>query len=345
MSATVYTQGGSAGELWKKTNGVWANITSEIPDSLFVSHGQAYTTFGDMYPYNIWGASLSDIWFSYSGGTLLHWDGSTWSIYWSEVGAGASGLPDAAEGNNLNGLWGSATNDVYVGYGDSCIYWNGTIWANDASHSAPPGWGSYLNTTWGASASDIIVASINGVVLRGTAGAWVETDTGAGNGVHMQAAWGTDANNVWVVGTGGAIRFWNGTAWAAQSSGVTSDLWGIWGTSASSVWACGAGGEIVFYNGATWSTQFLNATMGIQTIHGISSSEIYAVGMDATGGCILSYDGSGEWTDETPSPQPAIGDILNGLWVGEPQGYSLTAIGFELGVKKGLRKPGSGRVI
>src|SRR5438309_12107938 len=68
--------------------------------------------------WSVWGSASTDVWAVGEGGTILHWDGSTWS-----------GVSSATR-NILYGGWGTASADVWaVGAGGTILRWDGRSWS------------------------------------------------------------------------------------------------------------------------------------------------------------------------------------------------------------------------
>jgi hypothetical protein len=96
---------------------------------------------------DVWGSSGKDV-FAVGGdsndnGTILHYDGSTWSSL------------DVIS-PPLNGVWGSSGNDVfavgdYFGYG-TILHYDGSSWSEIES-----GTGAQLRGVWGTSGSDVLL--------------------------------------------------------------------------------------------------------------------------------------------------------------------------------------------
>ena len=86
----------------------------------------------------------------HSAGTILHYDGSSWS-------AVSSGTTD-----DLIGLWGSSATDVWaVGYSGTILHWDGNSWSG-----APSGTTADLTSVWGSGSGDVWVAGQEGTVLE-----------------------------------------------------------------------------------------------------------------------------------------------------------------------------------
>ena len=66
----------------------------------------------------MWGSSGSNVFAVGTGGTILHYDGSSWS-------AMSSGTT-----RSLYGVWGSSGNDVFaVGNGGTILHYDGSSWS------------------------------------------------------------------------------------------------------------------------------------------------------------------------------------------------------------------------
>ncbi len=71
---------------------------------------------------SVWGSSASDVWVVGSVGTVLHWNGSSWST--ARTGTGSQ----------LTGVWSTSASDAWaVGSAGTILHWNGSAWSNVAS--------------------------------------------------------------------------------------------------------------------------------------------------------------------------------------------------------------------
>ncbi|MHB8893849.1 MAG: DUF5719 family protein [Candidatus Geothermincolia bacterium] len=122
------------------------------------------------------------------------------------------------------------------------------------------------------------------------------------SGHHLNATSAPSATTTFAVGDYGTILYWNGTTMVEQSSGTTSDLYGVWALSATRAWAVGASGTIRYYNGTTWSMQTSPTGYNLLAVWGLSASNIWAVGGEDgfNNPVIVHYDGT-SWTDQTPA--------------------------------------------
>jgi hypothetical protein len=177
------------------------------------------------------GTSVNDVWFSGEQGKILHWDGENLA---------AVAAPTTAA---LIGLWGAAANDLWaVGDTAAIVHWNGTAWSLVPSPAAAT---ETLSRVWGAAANDVWIVGTNGTILHWNGTAWSLVASGTTQWLH--GVWGTSSTNVWAAGEGGVTLHWDGTSWTQVPSGVTGKLYRLWGADATSVWAGGENGILLNY--------------------------------------------------------------------------------------------------
>ncbi len=264
----------------------------------------------------VWFSGPTDGWAVGDGGSILHWDGVTWS----SVASGVTG--------ELTGIWGGGPADVWAVsasvdllYGtQGCVHWDGTAWSTVATGqvrrpllgvwsagSAPVTSGSF-DDVWAVgdllhTTTDSTFNLARGEAFFSSAGgyfqlspwSWPVTGWNAPP-VGLLGVWGSAANDVWAVGYGGLILHWDGIAWSSVASGTPYALHGIWGSGASDVWAVGYGGAIVHWNGTRWSTVASGTTDALEAVSGSGPDDVWAVGASQVGkwpsfGAILHWNG------------------------------------------------------
>jgi Viral BACON domain/6-bladed beta-propeller len=235
----------------------------------------------------IWGSSSTNLLVVGAEGSIIQYDGKTWS----EMASGVTA--------NLYGIWGSSLDDVYaVGENGKVLHYDGSDWGPPLTVIVE----ETLRDIWGSSASDVYVVSRNGSILESFSNAVDE-------GVALRGVWGSSESDVFVVGENGAILRYNGTSWDSMDSDTTQWLNGIWGSSASDVFAVGENGAIIHFDGTTWNSMESGTTVSLQSVWGSSGSDVFAVGAD---GLILYYNGSSWYSVPT-----AVTDGLNDVWVSD----------------------------
>lgn len=142
--------------------------------------------------YAIWGRGDSDIFAVGDGGTILHYNGTAWSVM------------DSGTTQCLRGVWGAATGEVYaVGDGGTILRLVGTAWVSVSSSTT-----SYLRSVWGSDAEDVYAVGDDGTILHFDGSAW----SGMASGVTatLNAVWGSAAGDVYAVGDAGTILHFGG---------------------------------------------------------------------------------------------------------------------------------------
>lgn len=223
-------------------------------------------------------------------GTILHYDGSTWSTVSTGLSLGSI---------NLYGLDATGAGAVYaVGDAGTIVYSadTGKTWS---LLSSPVSTALFSVGHVGGSGKHVFITGTGGVILHATDGVtftqqtsgtsdslfltggfadtiffaggqagtglrwngstWSAVSTGSGAALHAGA--GTTDNmgvptNIWLVGTAGTILQSTspvGASWTAMTSNTSADLYGTTGESPTDLFAVGAGGTIQHLNDVAWS--------------------------------------------------------------------------------------------
>ena len=209
------------------------------------------------------GSSKSDVWSVGDAGITVHYNGSTFTTV---------STPSAAY---FKGVWELTSTNIYAvgslgGQAVALQSTNGTSWTSIAS--TPHGIADTLRAVWAADASHIFVVGDAGrLLMYNGSGTWTAFAKPAGN-PPFRGVWGTSATNVFAVATNGSVYQYNGTTWTAMNSNTTNELDAVGGTSASNVWAVGANGTTIHYTGAgNWT--FVGQAIGIN-LHGVTNSNV-----------------------------------------------------------------------
>jgi hypothetical protein len=227
--------------------------------------------------YGIWGSASDDVFAVGEGGTILHYDGSTWSSMTSSVAT-----------EFLYGTWGSSSSDIFaVGDDGTILHYDCSTWSLMTSGTA-----INLRDVWGTSSTDVFAVggdSSNGTVLHYDGSAWTPMDSGIDR--RLSDVWGSSSSDVFAVGSTGNIVHYDGTVWSSMTSGTTTSLGAVWGSALSDVFALGSE-KIFHYNGSTWTPMDSGTEEWLSDVWGTSSTDVFAVGNNGT---ILYYNGS-TWT-------------------------------------------------
>ncbi|MBN1585325.1 hypothetical protein JW899_03080 [Candidatus Uhrbacteria bacterium] len=169
----------------------------------------------------------NDAWAVGDSGTILRYDGSDWS-------QAASPTPNGLRGVDLSGT------DFGFAVGDS-----GTILRYDGSD-------------WSAVASPVS-ARLNSVFLESSDFGWAVGDSGtilhwdgvswssvpSPTVVRLNAVESRSVNEAWAVGNSGTIAYWDGSEWSSFSSPTARDLYGLTVRAPTDGWACGNRGVLL----------------------------------------------------------------------------------------------------
>jgi hypothetical protein len=292
---------------------------------------------------DVWGSGASNMYAvgfdkTRSTGTILHYNGTSWSQQTSFLEI------------ELQSVWGAAANDVFaVGShisspAGAIMHFNGTAWSEMTGPSLPPQTDVVImwRSVWGSSGHDVYaVGARYGTMTTPTTGllqptaivahydgsAWSLVPLPSGNNREILDVWGTSGSNVYLVGDfqpgdgndEGIILHFNGTSWTETRYGTGGlHLKAAWGTGANDIFAVGDNGTILHFNGTTWTPMPTPITKAVHEIWGSSASDVIAV---AARGIILHYDGS-HWSQMV---SPTDRDLF-GVWGSGPGNVFATGL-------------------
>ncbi len=145
------------------------------------SHLETTTTL-----YGVWGPDAGEAFVVGDGGTIFHWDGTTWS----QMSSGTT--------EDLYGVWGAGPADVFVvGTHGTILHWNGAAWSPMTSDTTLRLWG-----VSGTGPNDIFVVGDDGTILHWDGLAW--SPMSAGNATMLFGVWTGDS--VYAAGDSGILR-------------------------------------------------------------------------------------------------------------------------------------------
>jgi hypothetical protein len=292
---------------------------------------------------DVWGSGASNMFAvgfdkTRSTGTILHYDGSTWTQQLS--------LPEI----ELQSVWGAAANDVFAvgshiqSTAGAIMHFDGTAWTEMTGPSLPPLSDAVImwRSVWGSSGHDVYAvgaryqtaATPTTGLLRPTAlvahydgTSWSEVELPSGNDREILDVWGTSASNVYLVGDfqpgdgndEGIILHFDGSSWTETRYGSDGlHLKAAWGTGPNDIFAVGDEGTILHFTGAGWVPMPTPITKAVHEIWGSSPSDIVAV---AARGIILHYDGT-HWVQML---SPTDRDLF-GVWGSGPGNVFATGV-------------------
>ncbi len=233
--------------------------------------------------FDVWGTSHRDVYLVGEKGTVVHWDGTEWSIQQTPTTS------------DLRGVWGfekpDAGTELYaVGNGGTVIHGVNGTWTVEASTTASDlhaikGFGDDHGGRVIAVGSDGVVATKN-LMMPGAR--WVKE-----NSTSLESL-----NGLWLGGNGEAVavgalgtilrRAANG-AWARQRiDGFSLPLYGVWGTGPDQLWVVGLDGTILRSNGANFDEVKGAPSVYLRRVIGFDFGEVF---ITAWGGVIIRANG------------------------------------------------------
>ena len=270
---------------------------------------------------SIWGTGPADLWAAGDKGTILHFDGKTWSP-----------SPSGTE-ENLTGVTGTGPANVYIsGEKGAILHWDGTVWrqvSNDADTTLVNIWASGPDDVWavgidngddggymrrwngtkwetqnipgsssiwgvgGTSAHDVWMVGNSpkgeGFVIHGDG---KHFDANGYKGPPARAVWCARPDDVWVAPYQGSLQHWNGTAWADAQT-PTGTWFRMGGSGPDDVWAVGQNGAALRYHGSgdggAWAMAPTGTNQIVWSVWSASAGLAWAVGNNGT---LLRWNGS-----------------------------------------------------
>jgi arylsulfatase A-like enzyme len=251
--------------------------------------------------HGIWGAFPGDVFAVGPKGTILHFDGRTWS-------------PMAIDGApHLLSIWGASGRDVFaVGDNGVIVHYDGHAWTQ--MHS---GTTKNLIAVWGASGRDVFAVGYGGTVLHYDGRAW--TPMASGTSEDLYGVFGTSPSHVVAVGGTptpmpgrGLIVCYDGRTWTPMAAPAPPFLFGVWGTSAQEMHAVGIDLAALRWDGKTWQPAPIElprvpgAINGLTRLWGSGADDVYAAGFN---GVLARFDGR-RWTPVPTGTDTQLGGVI-----------------------------------
>jgi len=248
----------------------------------------------------VWSNGPNDVFAVGEAGTIIHYDGSTWSL-----------MDSGTMTHVLSGVWGSGPNDIFaVGtYYDqpnwreyaTILHYDGANWSTMIS-GLPNG----LRGVWGSAPNDVFAVGPN-AILHYNGATWSEMTNPVG---YLNAVWGSGPNDVFAVGDDKIVHY-DGTTWS-EVCGLPIDpgsgwVWlsSVWGSGPNDVFVVGMKevydeGDfdrldlILHFDGASWSEMPVPSSPYdsevFSTVWGAGPDNVFAAGTHSRH--VLHYDGS-----------------------------------------------------
>jgi hypothetical protein len=271
-----------------------------------------------------------------TSGTVLRYQGSTWSrpssgttatlraVHGSDpsnvFAVGDHGtvvqlldasalLHPAVTEVDLRGVLVRDPEDVYVvGTGGLAMHWDGVAWS-----PLTTGVVDDLHALVSDPEGRIIAAGRGGTALLLRDGAFRRLDLPTD--LELRSTWGSKGDDVYSVGGDpgsdtGIILHFDGRFWDRATTPTLPPLFAVGGTSATDVYVAGATGAVFRFDGAAWLQEETGAAVTLRAVAGLAEGEAWVAGDGGT----LSRRRDGAWS---VVPCPVQVDLL-GLWVAGP---------------------------
>lgn len=195
-----------------------------------------------------WAASPDDVWLVGDHGSLLHYDGASFTSH---------NLP---EHTGLRAVHGSAADDVWaVGDDGHVFHYDGQSWrSQDVSELIGGGVEPSAGGLYGifAAAPDAVWAvgtsGVSALVLFYDGERWQNQLDAPLSQQTLRAVWGVSAARAWAVGDKGVILSFDGTSWQLDKSPTQAALRSVHALDEREVWAVGDGGVALRWDGTAW---------------------------------------------------------------------------------------------
>jgi photosystem II stability/assembly factor-like uncharacterized protein len=266
--------------------------------------------------------SSSNGWAVGDGGTVLHFDGMSWSLIPSSTSLDLFGIsfgsPNSLSPNAGFAVGGSAGNAA-------AIYRNEVTWASAMTGLTSPG-AQRLSSAFVNSASDVwAVDSVSGAFWHwsgtfGLGGGWTMVSSAVAG---LNSVWMVNTAEGWAVGVGGVIYHYAAGGWTLYTT-VGTTLNSVFMLTANEGWAAGNQGVIYHYFSGSWTGPISPSPTNrdLKSIFMLSQSEGWTVGASAT---VLHFS-SGVWTALPPNLL-ATNQNLNSVYFSGQTGWAVGDLG------------------
>jgi hypothetical protein len=154
--------------------------------------GISWTTIYQAEPwlFGIWGISDTNVYAVGENGTVVQYNGTTWTVM------------DSGTEATLRGIWFDSPEDVFV-VGDSgtIVHYDGIDWSPMTSGTTVS-----LRGIWGSSTTNVYAVGDNSTILHYDGIRWAQMNTGYDGGLCF-AIWGYSETEIFVSCTGAVLRY------------------------------------------------------------------------------------------------------------------------------------------
>jgi len=233
--------------------------------------------------WGVWWRGVNDVFVVGDAGTILHYDGTSWS---------------PRSSGTTNALYAMGPDLVVVGAAGTIMQVNpGVGWRAQASGTTNHLYGLARTPPGGT----IVVVGAAGTILHYTGTDWLAQGSGTSKTLYGVGKVPMAAENL-AVGAGGTILHFDGANWSPQTSSTTNDLFGLLVLSGVDVYVLGAAGTLLHYNGTAWSPiPLVGVSVALRAIDAAftpagAATDFFLVG---DGGTIMHSTNGSTWVQQT----------------------------------------------
>ncbi|MBI5545343.1 MAG: hypothetical protein HY901_15755 [Deltaproteobacteria bacterium] len=201
--------------------------------------------------------------------------------------------------DGLKSLWGSGSNDVWVGGREGLFHWDGQSWSNrSADLASADRYRLIVEDLWGSGPDDVWAGVWPSEVYHWDGSSWALAYVGNDSSVvNDRRLWGAGRGDVWILNDKGATH-WNGSAFEyTRLLEDEEEMSAVWGSSSTDVWFLGVYGTVAHWDGSAWArmqerTRPPNSAGGFLALGGTGPQDVWAF----TDSGALHWDGA-TWLD------------------------------------------------
>jgi cysteine-rich repeat protein len=247
---------------------------------------------------NVWMTAPDDVTAVGANGTILQFDGSTWSPQ------------TAASDDDFSDVWGlDAKHKWATGYKYGHVHrYDGETWTLAELPTATP-----LTSIWGRNARDIYAVGNGGLILHFDGKAWLVEDSGTTN--DMSSVFGFADGATYAGSFGGVLlRREDAARWRVVLDEPATDIWALWGTSGEHIVA--AADTVAYFvdDGEARALPFGPGIL-VDALSGAGRDDIFGLPVGAV--ALYHFDGR----DWAPMRVPSGAAALHGIAMGPQRGY------------------------
>lgn len=292
---------------------------------------------------SVWGSGKTDVWMVGTQGTILHWDGASFT----PAPSGTKDVLFAVRGTGPTDVWAVGSRANVFHFAGGAAKWE------EAPEVAPmyapytqPANENLLHAIWARPGGEVWVAgepypvvpegaktptNMNLWRRAGSGGDAAWTPSVVASAFTVRGLWASGPGDVWAVGgTAGTSTTRYGRTlhttgnagdaapvWTEVDSQSAKDLNAVWGAGPNDVWAVGNGGTIRHWTGATpkrWQIVDAPTAHDLNAVWGTGPNDVWVVGDHGT---VLHFDGT-RWTQPVAAFPAGLEPHLRGVWASAP---------------------------